>query len=345
MDEILNEVLNEATLLEVDKLIPETMEFPCDEVTTERIKAMVNKKIKQADSAKKHKKPWRKYGVWIAGLALVFSSSLVYWNYQLQSDINVEVAENPRLKEDSRESSDVARIGINYKGKLYYQSGFVDNTPENYLKLVGESIGYPDKTNSKPRDKYDFEYNDSLPSKANQIFKVKGYDESFRICIPEVYKGVATISFFENLDYQTLTTNVSNGSNLYSDRLALLGNIVKVKYQAHITWKKKTENLNPSPVNYKDLSIEEVEEFIKALNKSKYIGFYPEGKSQRLSDSTQCHLFLEMKDGTTVELLLIDGGYVRYEGTNGHIVAQLPFNYLDGDNAESFKELFLKITQ
>ncbi|MEG0308479.1 MAG: hypothetical protein RR636_11075 [Clostridium sp.] len=337
MDVNLIDILDKSTLEEVDNLITEAMEFQCDEVTKDRIKFSVNKKMVKGNNVKKSRKTCRRYGMLVAGLAIIIGMHFIYKNW-IRPDLgSTYISDNSSKKGEYTETADVGRSGIIYNGKLYYQSGFVNNTGEYYDKLVGEFIGYPDKVTNKTGDKYDIEYNNIIKSnETNQIFRVKGYEETFRICIPEIYRGVDVISIFENLDYKVLGN--SSGSDLYEERLALKDNIVGVRYKSHEDWEIGIDR-------YKELSVDAVQVFIDSLNKSTFVGLYPEGKWERLHKERQGHLFLEMKNGTTVGLRLIKGGYVKYEGTNGQIFSEIPLSYLDYGDDRAFQDLFEKITE
>lgn len=208
-----------------------------------------------------------------------------------------------------------------YRGGIYTQAEWYRGEDAARIEgLVGEYLGHAagriDEWSTQ--EEYALEFASTIPG---DVYSVKGYDPGFRLCIPEEYLDedgtpVRNICFCERLNGVTLT----EGKDLYEDRLHVRGRVVSLQWQDHGDW-------DWARGNYREASIseEDWDAFLDALDGGGFIdawipdgSFYEDRPGSRIYDTpNQTHLFLNMDDGTRIELLLIEGGYVRYQILGG----------------------------
>lgn len=190
-----------------------------------------------------------------------------------------------------------------YKGKVYTQDGFLECDEATKKALVGEYLGTASGTIDEwSKDKeYQKEFASSVPG---DVYTVNGYDKSFRICIPEM-NGM--IAFYSNLNDLRLKV----GKELYGDRLNLIKNYVEVTYQTHDDW----DNGRAENHSFDKETQEDMQSFLEDLYQSPFVDLGD--SNMELYESKQVHLYFKMKDGTTQEVRLFEGGYVSYSYMGG----------------------------
>lgn len=192
-----------------------------------------------------------------------------------------------------------------YKGNIYTQAGFYDNSYE-IRELVGDYLGYATgKINEwSTQDDYAEEFASTYIGK---VYSVKGYSTDFRICI--VFDEY--IVFLENLNGIRLNT----GKDLFGDRLKIKNRITSVRYQTHYDWDYAKNLLHECTVEQ-----EEINAFIDDLFSGEFEYVYEKNSNFYNDTQEQAHLYLDLDDGTTVELRLFEGGYVGYQNLGWYFV-------------------------
>ncbi len=210
-----------------------------------------------------------------------------------------------------------------YKGKVYTQSAdFYQYDAATAQQLVGEYVGEAkdilhclDYGLSKENWNVEFASTYSGP-----VYKVKGYSEEFRLCIYVNQGQEEWLQILDNYD----GIGLNSGADLFEERLHITGNVESVTYRTHDDWEKQN-----SEKPFTGVSEEDMNEFFRELCSSPFVRIDPErdpGFYERAE--TQGHLYLNMKDGTVVELRLLDGGYVGSESL-GWVFVKMPGELFD----------------
>ncbi len=220
-------------------------------------------------------------------------------------------------------TSDVAMdvLGcIVYKGKVYTQSFYVNDIDSAIAeKLVGEYVGEAKGTLDEwsSQEEYATEFASTY---SGSVYKVNGYSEDFRLCIYVDFGDEQVLQFLDNYDGIGLNT----GADLFEKRLHVTGNVESVTYRTHSDWNKRVSS-------YQDLvsiTEEQFEQFLTELCESPFERIDYENNKGFYNAETQGHLYLNMKDGTVIELRLIEGGYVGCHGL-GWIFVKMPGELFD----------------
>lgn len=223
---------------------------------------------------------------------------------------------------DSGTTADMIGLVV-YKGGIYTQAEeYFGEDAERIAGLVGYYLGHGTGSIDEWSDQEDFaeEFASTFPC---GVYTVKGYSTDFRLCTVgdfETENGVTEkyILFLERLNGIELRTGV----DLFSQRLGLWGRVASVQYQTHADW-------NQARGSYQDatLTAEERDAFLSALYEGTFEYTYPTNPD--IYDSkTQAHVYLHLTDGTTVELRLIEGGYVGYQALGWYFV-KMPTDAFD----------------
>ncbi len=207
-----------------------------------------------------------------------------------------------RIELPSESSATLDMIGlIVYHSNIYTQTKNVKCSKEQQKALIGAylgtAVGNLDEWSKRS------EYSKELASSAvGKVYKVNGYDDSFRIGIPYMYEGEYYITFYENLNGITLST----GKDLYENRLLLKENYRSTLYQLHSDW-------NNDANQYKELKLSRniMLQFIDAIDSSPFIELDNSSKIYN-SKMEVTHLYFKLKDGTTLEVGLFEKGFVAY---------------------------------
>ena len=117
-------------------------------------------------------------------------------------------------------------------------------------------------------------------------------------------KAVVTRCVVDNFDGIGLST----GKDLFDDRFHIRGNVTDVHYLSHYDW----NYVGVTEQAYKKLPVsdEQFNEFIDVLCSSPFERIDYSENPIFYETEVQGHLYLDMNDGTRVELRLMDGGYV-----------------------------------
>jgi len=235
-------------------------------------------------------------------------STVIEEKSQVSNEINIPII---NLHED-KSSMDLIGIII-YDGKIYTQSGFIENNEFTKQNLIGEYIGTAKgniNINSRLSDNM-YEFSSTVKG---DIYTVKGYDKSFRICIPEMNTNSGVIAFYENLNGITLST----GKDLYGTRIHLKENYIQA-YQL----KYDISNDIINKINYSELTNDDIGQFIDALYNSPFVDFSTSNEDIFNMNIKHVSMGFKMKDETTIKIRLYENGLVYYEGMYGKVFVQM----------------------
>ena len=212
-----------------------------------------------------------------------------------------------------------------YKGRICTQAGdYFGEDAKPLEALVGEHLGTAKGNLNEwsSQDEYATEFASTVPG---EVYAVNGYDEGFRICIRgeiayDDQEPVVWIEFFDCTNGITLRT----GRDLFEDRLHVGERTEAVAWQTHSDWDN-----GGSAINAANVDPEAWAAFLEQVDNGAFINMYdpngdwsdPENDYTTVYDTpNQTHLYLTMRDGTTVELRLIEGGYVGYQPLGWYFV-------------------------
>ena len=207
-----------------------------------------------------------------------------------------------------------------YKGKVYTQSAdFYQYDAVTAQQLVGEYVGEAKGTLDCWSSQEDWA-TEFASTYSGPVYKVKGYSEEFRLCIYVNQGQEEWLQILDNYD----GIGLNSGADLFEERLHITGNVESVTYRTHDDWEKQNSE---KPLT--GVPEEVMNEFFRELCSSPFVRIDPESDPGFYENAkTQGHLYLNMKDGTVVELRLIDGGYVGYERL-GWIFVKMPGELFD----------------
>ena len=207
-----------------------------------------------------------------------------------------------------------------YKGKVYTQSAdFYQYDAATAQQLVGEYVGEAKGTLDCWSSQEDWA-TEFASTYSGPVYKVKGYSEEFRLCIYVNQGQEEWLQILDNYD----GIGLNSGADLFEERLHITGSVESVTYRTHDDWEKQN-----SEKPFTGVSEEDMNEFFRELCSSPFVRIDPErdpGFYERAE--TQGHLYLHMKDGTVVELRLLDGGYVGSESL-GWVFVKMPGELFD----------------
>lgn len=213
-----------------------------------------------------------------------------------------------------------------YKGQIYTQAGdYFGEDAKPLEALVGAHLGTAKGNLNEwsAQDAYATEFASTVPG---EVYAVKGYDEGFRICIrgeiryDEQEEPVVWIQFFDCLNGITLRT----GKDLFEDRLRVSENTESVRFETHADWDNGLGNVQTANVDPEDWAA-----FWEQVDACAFVNMWdpdgswsnPENDYTTIYDTqNQTHLTLTMRDGTSVALRLIEGGYVGYQPLGWYFV-------------------------
>ena len=269
----------------------------------------------------KKNKAWLKWGALAACLCLVVLGSVVIPKITNKNPASIPAVDDGQtgnsshaiytdrimLPECTDSDSDEVKadmIGcLVYKGHVYTQGASYNDDISAVEHLVGDYIGEAKGTLDEwsMQDDYATEFASTY---SGPVYTVKGYDEDFRLCIYVQCGDEKWLQFLDNFDGIRLTT----GKDLFDDRFHIKGNVTDVHYLTHYDW----DYVGVTEHTYKKLSItdEQFNEFIDVLCESPFERIDYSENPIFYETEVQGHLYLDMNDGTRVELRLMDGGYV-----------------------------------
>ena len=246
------------------------------------------------------------------------SSSVAYSDeYRVHTDA-------VKLPENISDNSTADMIGcLVYKGKVYRQAASYNSSDSGFelvKNTVGEYVGEARGTLDERSSQSDFA-TEFASTYFGKVYKVKGYSEDFRLCIFFENGDESWIQFLENEDDIGLNT----GADLFGERLHLKDNVESITYLTHYDWNEGNSS------NYKPLTsvnMEQFGSFLDELYNSPFERIDYKDHPDFYEGKIKGHLYLKMKDGTCVELRIIEGGYVGYEHL-GWIEVKMPGELFD----------------
>lgn len=275
--------------------------------------------INKAESYTSKKNPWLKWAALAACVCLVILGAMAIPKITgKNTEPNSEAATShstyalytDRITLPKTEHIDGAEVVIDmigclvYKGHVYTQGpSYFGDIPPALEQLVGDYIGEAKGTLDEwsTQDDYAKEFASTY---SGSVYSVKGYSEDFRLCIFVNFGDERNLVFLDNFDGIGLTT----GKDLFDDRFHIRGNVTDVHYLSHYDW----NYVGVTEQAYKKLPVsdEQFNEFIDVLCSSPFERIDYSESPDFYDTEVQGHLYLDMKDGTRVELTLIDRGYV-----------------------------------
>lgn len=248
----------------------------------------------------------------------------IYHNFNTPAIFNKEPNKSgvyvPEIKlEHSEYSSDsLAYAILVYNGAVYTNSDYFNYGNKNTaFDLIGDYIG-------EAVDSYDscffhktyeeLSKTEFASSFSGKVYSVKGYSKDFLICIVSDYTNennetVQDVYFMEKLNGIKLDT----GKDLFGKRFNIKENTVSVSYQIHDDWNNGKKIFKPISLD------DDFMKFIDELYSGKFEYTYETNKD--IYDiSKQAHIYITLKDGITIELRLIKGGYVGYQKMGWYFV-------------------------
>lgn len=207
---------------------------------------------------------------------------------------------------------------IVYKGNIYTQ-GNIYTKDSTTSKLIGKYIGHATGTISEWSTQDDYA-KELASTYTGDVYTVNGYDPDFRICI--VWEN--DIQFMEHLNGIGITT----GKDVYSKRLHIDNGITSVEYIDYREYMNGYEYGTDVDRKPMELTDDELDSFINAINEGT---FADNGNGYLFNDYNNFTIiYLHLKDGTVVTLLLKDDGNVFYHDSfSFYYSVKIPQNVLD----------------
>lgn len=223
-----------------------------------------------------------------------------------------------------------------YDGRVYVQSG-TNISKEDANLLKGKKIGvtkdlydYMEQSDTKVGGTIDFDKVEGLAGPGEvEVYEAKGYDENFRLLIDYKDEYRDTPEIYECLN----GIRIKTGNDIFG-KLKIEDNIKSVKWDTFNNWNYGTHNP-------KNVAIDEnINNFIKAIYESMPYSleneefenqfYYKETEYYEEGQDKQKFLYLDLKDGTTIQIRLFSNGYIAYSGLNGFVfkVEEKVFNNL-----------------
>ncbi len=180
----------------------------------------------------------------------------------------------------------------------YVEYDWIENGSDVVGKRLGTATGLIDEWT--PRDGYV----ELAGSVAGDFYEVKGYDPSFMLCMNNS-EGWVTIYICNT------GVTLKNGSEVYTERLHIL-DYESIRYETRDSWyygRNEFFELNGND--------DVIRAFIDELNAAEFMlcDSVPAPKTGNIyHDLESYHMFFRMKNGVTVHIRLLDGGYVIFDG-------------------------------
>lgn len=209
-----------------------------------------------------------------------------------------------------------------YEGRQYSEV-YPNEEKETVIELRGEKLGtakdiieHLTSLNYSEGQLIDFKEVEGIAGTVGnaEIYKVKGYDEKFRLIAysNNEYGELANI-------YECLTDiNVASGEDVFS-KLKLKENIKEASWDTFNNWNYGTPN--HKEINDKDILDKFILEMYDATpllldsEELRHQFYYKESDYEELQNK-QKRLYFKLNDNTTVEIRIYDNGYILYGGLN-----------------------------
>lgn len=223
---------------------------------------------------------------------------------------------------ENTSSETMSMIGcLVYKGKVYtHSTDFCIYDSAIAEQLVGEYVGEAKGTLDEWSSQEDWATN-FASTYSGSVYKVNGYSEDFRLCIYVNSGDERWLQFLDNYD----GIGLNAGVDLFENRLHITGNVEGVTYQTHDDWNAGNTAIRRELTG---VTKEQLEDFLTRLCNSPFERIEYTDNPNFYQAEIQGHLYLNMKDGTLVELRLIEGGYVGCQGL-GWIFVKMPGELFD----------------
>ena len=193
-----------------------------------------------------------------------------------------------------------------YKGKIYIESNthLDSENPKNFLgEKIGRTINSIDEWNVK--DKSSEELSSNIGEQ--DVYTVKGYDDSFRIMSYSKTESEEYAQLFDCLNGIT----VKSGEDIFG-KLNLAGNIESAKFRTFDDWNNGTNNY----INFKSMNV--LNEVLKDFNNA--VPYNYETVEKDIDSSRSNNEFreftLKLKNGLELKLTAFKKGYVSYGNSN-----------------------------
>ena len=218
-----------------------------------------------------------------------------------------------------------------YDGGVYLcDKRYVDQEIEQIEHLIGEYLG--ETSGSINIGAGRSEHSEKIASNLHgEAYTVKGYSPDFMLCVRSDERVNADFLW---VLYRLNDITVAKGEDLFEDRLNMSERIISVQWQSHDDWNYERDNLQ-------DISIKKSvwKNFLRELYKGEFKltynsweGFYedkPYYINHLLETPNQTHLYINLDDGTTIELRLCEGGYVVVFGFAWDYCVYMPCEAFD----------------
>ena len=186
-----------------------------------------------------------------------------------------------------------------YEGRCYVQYEHIYEDVDIVEEYKGTAIGTIDEWTPKEG------YVDYAGSIRGDFYSMKGYDPEFMLCTKDS-RGVVSTYICNN----GITLNY--GRELYEDRLHLSENSIGLLYESRMSRYQSMGEIY-------ELDIEEafIQEFISQLGAEKFLLCKDVAEQEgwdHMGHSDMYYLYFTMNNGTKVQLILHDKGYVRFRG-------------------------------
>ncbi|MDQ8738238.1 hypothetical protein [Paenibacillus sp. LHD-38] len=248
---------------------------------------------------------WSKVAVIAASMVIVMGGYAAYQNFSdnyLQVSPSRSVIQVSEIVLSDNSNMKYMFSLIVHDGKVYVQS---DTSMESSQakQLLGRKLGTTKGVIDEfsKQDKYEVEL--ASTTSGLNVFKVKGYDEDFRIMTYTENGGKVNARFYEHLNGIT----IKDGADVFG-KLKLAGNIVSSEYKNMKDWNNNIDN-------YHIIDNERViNAFVKALNHATpFLRKDIEGElDATYKNGGLRELALSLKDGSRVRVIVMQNGYVHY---------------------------------
>ncbi|MDE6726248.1 MAG: hypothetical protein K2J79_11670 [Ruminiclostridium sp.] len=189
-----------------------------------------------------------------------------------------------------------------YCGNDYRLCSYVDNAG-----IVGEKLGTAKGGISCGSS--ESEYVELAGTVKGDFYEVKGYDPSFMLCMKhEWWDGKIEVPLF----IRSTGLELKYGLELFEDRLHISENYSALRYEERDSWYYGMHNAFGLEGNDKL-----IEKFIAELDSAEFIpreSVPLEEEYESIFDTKLYHLYLEMKNGVSVDFHFLQGGYVIFDG-------------------------------
>lgn len=190
-----------------------------------------------------------------------------------------------------------------YNGKSYIKTCSLEADANSKYTLLNKYLG-------KTTGDIDTEATDEITSNVGgKVYTINGYSEDFRLGIlrKEKSTGKNYIYIFDDL-YSLQNSGISTASQLLNDMLHADGNLSFINYYCGTNM--KIAYLNQSSLS-SSISEKMQKTLLSAINNASLIS---SDEYTFDNNDKKIVLFLNMKDRTTVEIYLANGGYIFCDG-------------------------------